>query len=78
MACYAAFLFTTLPFRQPPSPPTFHSSNLSPPSLFFFDKLQRCNWLLENIIDTADEEVGSRVVQHLLLDPLGDGKWDPF
>jgi len=41
--------------------------------LFFHDKLEKSNFFLENIIDTADEAVGSRIVQHLLSDPISDG-----
>ncbi|KAJ1919072.1 bleomycin hydrolase [Mycoemilia scoparia] len=47
--------------------------------LFFFDKIEKSNWFLENIIDTLDEPLDSRVVQYLLSDPIGDGgQWDMF
>lgn len=45
----------------------------------FYDKLERSNYFLENIIATLDEETDSRVVHHFLTDPIGDGgQWDMF
>ena len=45
----------------------------------FFDKLERSNYFLENILDTLDEELNSRIVHYLLQDPVGDGgQWDMF
>lgn len=45
----------------------------------FFDKLEKSNYFLENIIETKDEPVDGRVVTFLLTDPLGDGgQWDMF
>ena len=45
----------------------------------FFDKLERSNHFLENIIATADEDLDSRNVWFLLQDPVGDGgQWDMF
>lgn len=45
----------------------------------FFDKLEKSNWFLVNIIDTLDEPVDGRLVSHLLSDPVGDGgQWDMF
>lgn len=50
---------------------------LSQNYLLFWDKLEKSNWFLENILDTLDEPVDSRVLCHLLLDPIGDGgQWD--
>ncbi|CUM45866.1 uncharacterized protein AC631_04560 [Debaryomyces fabryi] len=50
---------------------------LSQSYLFFYDKLEKANILLENILDTADEPLDSRLVQFLLHDPVGDGgQWD--
>lgn len=46
---------------------------LSQSYLFFYDKLEKCNYFLEKIIDTWEEDVGSRLVQALLLDPTCDG-----
>ena len=46
---------------------------------FFYDKLERSNHFLENILETLDEKTGSRVLSHLLADPVGDGgQWDMF
>jgi len=45
----------------------------------FWDKLEKSNFFLENILETMDEEVDGRVVSFLLLDPLADGgQWDMF
>jgi bleomycin hydrolase len=45
----------------------------------FWDKLEKTNHFLENMIETAEEETSSRVVSYLLSDPLGDGgQWDMF
>jgi bleomycin hydrolase len=41
--------------------------------LFFWDKYERCNWFLENIIDTVAEPLDSRLVQHMLATPQMDG-----
>lgn len=50
---------------------------LSQAYLFFWDKLEKANWFMEQILDTADEEVTSRTVQTLLSSPVGDGgQWD--
>ncbi|KAI8379400.1 peptidase C1B, bleomycin hydrolase [Radiomyces spectabilis] len=52
---------------------------LSQSYLFFYDKLEKANWFLENMIDLADENINSRVVQYLLQSPVGDGgQWDMF
>lgn len=43
----------------------------------FFDKLERCNYFLESIINTLDEDLDSRLLSHILTDPMGDGgQWD--
>ena len=45
----------------------------------FYDKLEKCNYFLENIIETLDEPTDGRVVAYLLKDPLSDGgQWDMF
>ncbi|CAM9010425.1 unnamed protein product [Wickerhamomyces anomalus] len=45
--------------------------------LFFWDKLEKSNYLLNNIIETADEKLESRVVQTILANGLSDGgQWD--
>jgi len=53
------------------------SFELSQSYLFFWDKLEKSNWFLEQIIDTADEDLDSRLVQTLLSDIVSDGgQWD--
>ncbi|KAI5297955.1 deoxyhypusine hydroxylase, partial [Ascosphaera pollenicola] len=51
---------------------------LSQQYLYFWDKFEKANWVLEHAIDTAkSEEVGGRLVQALLSAPVGDGgQWD--
>jgi len=50
---------------------------LSQTYLFFYDKLEKCNYFLENIIQTADEKVEDRLISHLVTDPICDGgQWD--
>ncbi|KAI7849864.1 peptidase C1B, bleomycin hydrolase [Circinella umbellata] len=52
---------------------------LSQSYLYFYDKLEKSNWFLENMIDLADKEIDDRVVQYLLSDPVSDGgQWDMF
>lgn len=41
------------------------------------DKLEKANYFLEQIIDTADLDLDSRLVQTLVQAPLSDGgQWD--
>ena len=55
---------------------TFEFSQSYP---LFFDKLEKSNYFLENILDTLDEPTGGRLVSFLLTDPMGDGgQWDMF
>jgi len=49
------------------------SFELSQAYLFFWDKLEKSNWFLEQIISTADMDLDSRLVQTLLQEPLSDG-----
>lgn len=50
---------------------------LSQAYLFFWDKLEKANWFLEQIVDTADQDLDSRLVQELLGAPVNDGgQWD--
>lgn len=52
---------------------------LSPAYLFFYDKLEKANFFLDQCEQTALEPVESRVVQHLLTDPVCDGgQYDMF
>jgi bleomycin hydrolase len=46
---------------------------LSPSYLFFYDKLERSNYFLEQIIDTYKEPVDSRLIQWFLQNPAEDG-----
>jgi bleomycin hydrolase len=50
---------------------------LSQAYLFFYDKLEKANFFLEQILDTVDEDLDSRLVQTLLQSPVSDGgQWD--
>jgi len=45
----------------------------------FWDKLEKSNYFLENIIKTTAESLQSRLVMHLLNDPIEDGgQWHMF
>ena len=55
---------------------TFELSQAYP---LFWDKMEKSNWFLENILDTLDEPLNGRLVAFLLTDPIGDGgQWDMF
>jgi bleomycin hydrolase len=55
---------------------TFELSQAYP---LFFDKLEKTNLFLENILETLDEPVNGRLVSFLLAAPLQDGgQWDMF
>ncbi|CAK4086304.1 unnamed protein product [Aphanomyces euteiches] len=44
---------------------------------YFWDKFEKCNFFLENILATANDPVDSRLVAHFLNDPTNDGgQWD--
>ncbi len=46
---------------------------------FFYDKLEKSNYFLENILKTLDEPTDGRLIAHLLSEPVGDGgQWDMF
>lgn len=50
---------------------------LSQTYTFFFDKLEKSNYFLENILKTLDEDLDSRLVHFLLATPQQDGgQWD--
>lgn len=50
---------------------------LSQAYLFFYDKLEKANFFLEQILDTVDEELDSRLVKELMGAPVNDGgQWD--
>ena len=43
----------------------------------FWDKLEKSNYFLESIIETAKEDWNSRLIMHLLSNPIQDGgQWD--
>ncbi|KAL9886781.1 bleomycin hydrolase isoform 1-T1 [Glossina fuscipes fuscipes] len=47
--------------------------------LFYWDKIERCNYFLNNIVNTSrrGEKVDGRLVSFLLTDPTSDGgQWD--
>lgn len=45
----------------------------------FWDKIERSNYFLEAIIQTADRDIDDRTVAFLLSQPLGDGgQWNMF
>ena len=52
---------------------------LSQNYLFFYDKLERSNYFLENILKLLNEPLEGRLMHFLLRDPVGDGgQWDMF
>ncbi|KAF2493510.1 peptidase C1B, bleomycin hydrolase [Lophium mytilinum] len=53
------------------------SFELSQAYLFYWDKLEKANYFLENILDTVDEPLDGRLIQALLASPVSDGgQWD--
>ena len=45
----------------------------------FYDKLEKANYFLENIIETSEKPSDSRLIMHLLDSPIQDGgQWDMF
>ena len=52
---------------------------LSQNYVMFWDKFEKSNYFLENILKTFDEPVGSRLLDWLLQSPIqDDGQWDMF
>lgn len=50
---------------------------LSQSYLFFYDSLSKANYFLEQMLELADEDLDSRIVQHLFQSPENDGgQWD--
>jgi len=43
--------------------------------LFFYDKLEKANLFLENMIATADQDLSDRMLQKYLESPVSDGGW---
>ena len=53
------------------------SFELSQAYPFYWDKIEKANWFLEHVIDTAAQELDGRLVQTLMNSPVGDGgQWD--
>ena len=47
--------------------------------MMFWDKVERANFVLEAVIETADRPTDDRVLQHLMTAPVEDaGQWDMF
>jgi len=45
----------------------------------FWDKFEKANYFLESILATLDESADSRLIMHLVKDPVQDGgQWDMF
>lgn len=56
-----------------------HDFELSQNYTMFWDKLEKSNYFLENVIETKDEDIMSRNVMWLLAQPTNDGgQWDMF
>ena len=52
---------------------------LSQSYILFYDKLEKSNYFLENILSTLDEKTNGRLISHLLMAPTNDGgQWDMF
>lgn len=50
---------------------------LSQSYLFAYDKLEKSNYFLENVIELAEEPLDSRVLGYLKSEPINDGgQWD--
>lgn len=50
---------------------------LSQSYLFFYDKLEKANYYLENILDTTEHDLNSRLISYLNEAPVNDGgQWD--
>ncbi len=47
--------------------------------MMFWDKVERANFILEAVIETAGRPTDDRIVQHLMTAPVEDaGQWDMF
>lgn len=69
------WLFASTNVFRVPVQKKFNIENfqLSQQYLFFYDKLEKSNQFLTNIIDTADQDLDARVVSTLFADPISDG-----
>lgn len=53
------------------------SFQLSQAYLFFYDQLEKSNYFLETILDTADQPLDGRLLTQVMSAPTGDGgQWD--
>ena len=71
------WMFAGLNIMRPTARQKFNlkSFEFSQSYLFFWDKLEKSNMLLEAIIETCDRPVDDRELQVLLEDPVPDGGW---
>ncbi|MEJ2048230.1 MAG: C1 family peptidase [Calditrichota bacterium] len=71
------WMFAGLNIMRPTARQKFNlkSFEFSQSYLFFWDKLEKSNMLLEAIIETRDRPVDDRELQVLLEDPVPDGGW---
>jgi bleomycin hydrolase len=71
------WMFAGLNIMRPTAREKFNlkSFEFSQSYLFFWDKLEKSNMLLEAIIETRDRPVDDRELQVLLKDPVPDGGW---
>ena len=46
---------------------------LSNTHLFFYDKLEKCNYFIDNVLNSLDKKFDSRLVRFLIKDPITDG-----
>jgi bleomycin hydrolase len=52
---------------------------LSQAWLMFWDKMEKANYFLESILETLGEPTDSRLIAHLISNPIQDGgQWDMF
>ena len=73
---FAGFNLMRIPFCHEHD---IHNFEFSQSYIFFYDKLEKVNFFLENILETSDETYDSRLVACLLKDPHSDGgQWDMF
>ena len=47
--------------------------NLSNTYLFFYDKLEKCNYFIDNVLDNLDKDFNSDLIKYLIKDPVTDG-----
>lgn len=62
-----------VPFPLPFSVETTTVPQQSQSYLFFWDKFEKCNYFLENVLLTKDRPLDGRLLQHLLKEPICDG-----